>query len=152
MCTIIYFLNEQHIGGDNCVVPKTLIVTMDHMQTYALDYLIEKKFPTLTLSHLLHCFLIHSLTCTCNDVLSSYHIRYSVAYLLVSMRFKCSNEVSLYNLPVCLFPQTSMSVRLLRAWMVGRVWMKWTSSLVSVLKTGLDWPVRALCQHVSMEL
>lgn len=41
-----------------------------------------------------------------------------------------------------------MSVCPLHAWMVGHVWMKWTSSLVSVPKAGLEPPVRALCQHV----
>lgn len=62
------------------------------------------------------------------------------------MQIICSTLLSV------LFTQTSMSVHPLHAWMVGHVWMKWTSSPVSVPEAGLETPVRALCQHVGTTL
>lgn len=59
-------------------------------------------------------------------------------------RWTCVTFLSVFS------PQTSMSVRPLHAWMVGHVWTKWTSSLVSVPKAGLEPPVRAPCQHVGI--
>lgn len=51
-----------------------------------------------------------------------------------------------------LLSQTSMSVHRLHAWMVGHVWMKWTSSPVSAPEAGLETPVRARFQHVVITL
>lgn len=111
----------------------------------------DRVCPRLTLTHVLHFFLIHSLACICNDVTSSYLQTSKIFGCIcscISRRFKCSNGVALYNLPFFLFPQTSMSVHPLRARTVGHVWMKWTTSLVSVPKAGLELPARAPCQHV----
>lgn len=84
--------------------------------------------------------------------LLSFSIREIWLHMPPSKRFRCRSGVSSYNPSFfCLFPQTSMSVRPLLAWMAGHVWMKWTSSLVSVPKAGLEPPVRAPCQHVGCE-
>ena len=83
--------------------------------------------------------------------LLSFRIRDIWLHMPPSKRFRCCSGVSSYNPSsffCCLFPQTSMSVRPLLAWMAGHVWMKWTSSLVSAPKAGLEPPVRAPCQHV----
>lgn len=78
-------------------------------------------------------------------ILSSYALNDVQIYFGI-MQIVCSTLLSV------LFTQTSMSVHPLPAWTAGHVWMKWTSSPVSVPEAGLGTPVRALCQHVGITL
>lgn len=85
-------------------------------------------------------------TCICHYVI----FRDVQASKLLSCIHMCISGQSSNITLISFSPQTSMSVHPPLVWMVGRVLMRWTSFPVSVPKAGLELPVKALCQHVSI--